>query len=161
MSFYRYLAAEMVLGNGSPETNELSVYGTDTIKKIYGNLSVAEHTAVRENGYIDKIRTILFKDGSNLQTSRTNNSNDISKIITYTNRPANVCISDILFLEEDLKLNKYLWHKIVESAITRVSILIKILNEQNIDKMPLIINDFPNIVMVLYEKPGIFTEEEK
>jgi hypothetical protein len=159
--FYNYIATEMILGKNSPEIRNLSVYKMETIKSVHKGLCTAEESALRSDGRVDKIRKISFPDDTNLYTTHINISNDIARIVTYINIKENVNVSDVLFNEEEFKYNKYIWDKVLKTRIDRLTILIKALNETYIDDVPLILNDFPNIVAVLFIKSHILMEERR
>jgi hypothetical protein len=154
--FYQYTAAEMLLGRGSPELKKLTIYKQDLIKKKYSGLTV-EVKIVRDK-YDEqprKIREVSFKDNTYLHTSHINDSNDIARIITYTNAQENVCLSDVLFTKEEFKYHKMAFKKTLETRIDMTAILLKALNESDISQVPLVMNDFPNIVETLFIRSRI------
>jgi hypothetical protein len=157
MSFYRYIAAELILGKLSPYAKELHHFGLGPFSALYKNIVVTEDIILDENSKkLDKIKTLQFKDGTILEASHTSAINDISKIITYKNDTENLYISDVIFKEEDFKFSEYFFSRLIKATIYKTSILIQALNEKYIDDVPLIMNDFSNIVEVLYATPGIF-----
>lgn len=159
--FYSYIATELILGKNSPEVRILSIYKMESIRKVHRGLCTAEESAVRDYGRIEKLRKISFPDDTVLYTSHINVSNDIARIVTYKNYRENVQISDVLFTEEEFKYNKYIWGKTLRTRIDRLTILIKALSESYIDDVPLILNDFPNIVALLFIRSHILMEDKR
>lgn len=153
--FYKYIAMEMLLGKNNPEIRNISIYKSSFIKNMYKGLNTIEESSLHSDGRIGKIRRIAFPDNTYLKTTHINISNDIARIITYINAKENVSISDVIFEEEEFKYNKYIWSKVLRTRIDRLAILIKSLNETYIDDIPLVINDFPNIVETLFIRSGI------
>ena len=153
--FYHYTAIELIMGKASPEIRKFSIYKLNLIKKKYHGLSVTESSTLEEDGKLNRIRTVLFPDQTNLYTSHINDSNNIALIVTYVNKKEQVHLSDILFTEEEFKNNRMLFKKTLETRIEQLAILLKSLNETCIDEIPLVMNDFPYIVETLFIKSGI------
>lgn len=162
--FYHYISVEMILGKNSPEIRNASLYKLDLVRSIYKGLKVVEVSTLDKDGRIDRTRTISFQDGTSLSTSHISLANDLANIVTYVNNNELVSISDLLYSEEDFNYldgiyNKYLWSETLAKKINQLSILIRSLNESDIDDIPLVMNDFPNIVEVLFIKSGILIKD--
>jgi hypothetical protein len=153
--FYYIIAKEMILGKSSPEIRGLSIYRSETIRRLHNGLNVTELSTLGKDGKVKKTRTVSFPDETSLCTSFTNVSNDIARIVTYINVKENVCISDVIFTEEDFKYDVYAWDKIIHRGIDNLAVLIRSLNDTCIDDIPMVMNAFPNIVETLFIKSGI------
>jgi len=156
MSFYRYIASELVLGSNSPHTKSLNHFNLGPFSARYNGIKVEEDQVIGYGNLPQKLRTLRFNDGVELVTSHISVFNDISKIITYRNNDKKIYISDVLFKEEDFKFNENYFNKLIKAVIYKTSILIQAFNEKIIEDVPLIINDFENIVEILYLTPDIF-----
>jgi hypothetical protein len=119
-------------------------------------LAVVESSTVGIDGKSFKSRVVSFPNKTSLYTSRINISNDIARVVTYVNYEENVFLSDILFSEAEVEDSKWIFKKILESRIDKLAILVKALNETYIDEVPLLLEDFPNIVETLFIRSRIF-----
>ena len=155
--FYHYTAAEMLLGRDSPELRKLSIYKQDVIKRKYQGLSV-EEKLVTEGDTLKKVRMVTFPDHTFLYTSYINISNNIALMLTYINEQEKVHLSDILFTKEEFAYNKMTFKKTLETRINTVAILLRALNESDIFEIPLLMNDFPNIVEILFIRSRILVK---
>jgi hypothetical protein len=158
--FYTYIATELIFGKNSPEIKDFLIYRSEYIKGMHNGLSVAESSAVFEDNIVPRIRTACFSKEASIRTSHINATNDIARIVTYINSKENVTISDVLFNEEDLKNNLYIWKRILFSKVESLAVLIRSFNEMCIDDIPLCISDFSNIVQVLFMKPWVLKKNE-
>lgn len=152
--FYHYTAAEMLLGRDSPELRKFSIYKQDIIKKKYQGLSV-EEKFITEEDTLKKVRMVSFSNHTFLYTSHINISNNIALILTYVNEQEKVRLSDVLFTTEEFRYNKMTFKKTLETRIDTVAILLKALNDFDISEVPLLMNDFPNIVETLFIRSRI------
>ena len=157
--FYTYIATELIFGKNSPEMKNLLIYKSENIREMYNGLSVVESANLFENNIVAIIRTACFSNEASIRTSNMNATNDIARIVTYINQKERVEISDVLFNEEDLKNNEYVWRRILFSKVESLATLIRSLNEMRIDDIPLCISDFSNIAQALFKKPWVLIKD--
>jgi len=161
--FYQYVASEMILGKRNLSLKDLTVYRLDIFKDLYKGLNMSETTSLGIDGRMATVRAISFSDQTGLQTSHINISNEVARIVTYKNKDECIQISDTLFKDDAFKIYTVdmpitVFTEAVEAKIGKLALLIKALNETCIDDIPMIINDFPYIAQVLFDKSGILVK---
>lgn len=155
--YCRFLAASLIVGESSPILKNLSIYQSSFWKKKLKesqNLKIVELRGVSGGTRPDIKRRLIFPSNNLLETSNTL-ANGIAQVVTFVDREHRVCISDSIFNDEEFTYNKNMWHKTLASRVDMMITLIHILQVEQKEDLPLLINDFPNIAGVFIMHPEV------
>lgn len=144
-----YLSANLIFGPHKLKSKEMSIYSLDTFRK-YKDLNVVQVSAIDTiTRRIDTKRNFKIRPHISLIGSHIQQSSEIAKILTYENSTARLHVSDAIFSDLEFEITGYDWEKMVDTRIQRLAVLIQALYDQDMEEIPLLINEFPNISNVL------------
>jgi hypothetical protein len=146
---YQYLACVLIFGFKGTKTKEYSIFSSDVFKNNK-NLEVKENSHLSpENNRLETVRQLTISS-IELRASHINAA-EISQILTFCNTKYGISLSDTIFSDSEFELVEYDWEKMIYTRINKLALLIKALNSKEINDLPLIINEFPNITGVLFK----------
>ena len=149
---YGYFSSLLLFGSKSHLTKNYSIFSFDSFTK-HPDIRYSESTAVNSNNKLETYRTIKIGTSRIIKTSKTYPS-EINAVITYHDAETLTHVTDTLF--SDLELSSHFkgdYEKNVQSKIFSFAALIMTIHKKAIRRTPLFINEFPNIVKSIWEKP--------
>jgi len=146
---YQYLACVLIFGFKGVKTKEYSIFSNDVFKNNK-NLEVKESSHLSpETNRLETVRQLNI-DSIELRASHINAA-DISQILTFFNVKFNISLSDTIFSEKEFELIGYDWDKMIYTRINKLASLIQTISGRDINDLPLLISEFPNITGMLFK----------
>jgi len=142
---WKYLAAVLIFGPQKIKAKELSIYSLDVFRGHKELNVVPVSTIGADTRRLETQRHLKIFQHISLTTKLVQAGSEVAKILLYENTSQNIHISDAIFTDREFELTSYNWANLVNSRIYKLSLLISSLFNQQMDDMPLLINEFPNI----------------
>lgn len=152
---HHYYATVLVWGKRSPKVRDISAYSLDIFREEK-DLVFGEYSALDTNNAREIVRHLTLGDSRQIETSYTDMRSEVNKVVTYIDPENRIHISDTLFSDEEFESLDEDWDRNVCSKIKHLGILIYCLHKKDIQPMPLFVNEFPNIMKVVLERPELW-----
>jgi len=155
---FNFYAVEILFGKRSPRIRDVSAFMFDILRKV--NLKTYEREELNTDNRRNIIRHIELDNKRRIETSHTDMGSGINRVVTYIDTQYNIHIADTLFSEEEYEYFEEEWPENLQSKIKNLGIFIEAVYKRDIEPIPILINEFPNISEVLLEHPEYWVKGE-
>lgn len=146
---YQYLASILIFGFKGSKAKEYSIFDNDVFRKDK-TLEVCENSHLSPENRLETIRQLIITPNVELRTTHISAS-EVAQILLFYNPSCKIAISDAIFSDSEFYLTGQDWATMMSTRINKLATLIKIFKDKNIEELPLLINEFPNITSVLFQ----------
>lgn len=153
---YNYYSVLMIFGSKSPKIREqFGRYCFESFRKL--PFKFTENEKLNVENHLEIVRTLRIDKDRYFESSHTEMSSEINKIITYVDPMFKINVSDSTFNDDEFEYFKRNWDENVRSKIKNFSILLCSVHNRILSEIPIFVNEFPNIAKMLLEYPHFWT----
>lgn len=156
---FNYHAVALIFGQNSPKMSSFTIFKFDVMKK-HLELKSSEMSVLTYDNVSDIYRRLKIDEHRCFVTNNCKMSSGVCRSITFLDTAHDVSIKDDFFTVEEYEYFSCNWDDTVMNKIRTLGMLIRSVYEGQMHEMPLLMNEYPNIVGVLFKHPEIWVKNE-
>lgn len=147
---YEYLATILIFGFKGAKAKEYTIFDNELFRQ-HKHLEVKENSHLSpDSNRLETFRQLIINPNIELRATHVSAS-EVAQILIFYNPLCKIAISDAIFSDSEFELTGYDWDTMVETRVSKLALLIKTFKDKNIEDLPILINEFPNITNVLFQ----------